>query len=220
MIWTIALLFLMSIGGTLSDECRKKSRDECHQRFMYRDFPETAEELMTVCQDFQSLGNCIADVLSECDGASKTEIKDIREAVDYLSTTCVEDNPTFKALSSNIQCIEPLLYKVELGCSQYVNPKTDDMLLEHMVPLFQSGRSDLTMCLDALMEIKCGAVLLGYECGDDVKDATEEFLLQLGAQRSYVCTPEIIEEIQPYIDTFEGSLLEVLEMQDELEKRK
>nr|WBW70130.1 venom protein [Lampona murina] len=219
MILAFSLIFLISIGGSLCDECRIKSMEQCDRSLLPDSFPQSAEEFMTGCRNLQRLGNCLVDVLSDCEGANKNEIKDIRKNLEYLSTMCTEDNPTFRALSNNAQCIESNLHRARMGC-RIVSREHDEILYEHMSPLFENGASDTTMCLEALAEIKCPAVLLGYKCGDGVKDATEEILLEFGYHRSFACSTKTIEELEPYMEVFETILLEQLKLEDELEKRK
>nr|WBW70129.1 venom protein [Lampona murina] len=220
MIWIFSLLFLISIGGSLSDECRDKVRKQCDESLAPKRFPQSAEEVMRDCQNLQTLGNCVVDALSDCEGANKNEINDIRKDVDYLSTTCVEGNPTFKAISNNVQCIEPLLPRAHMGCREMVDEDNTEVIMEHALPLLENDKSGIAMCLEALADIKCPAVLLGYKCGDGVKDATEEILMHFGVHGSFRCTPEMIEELEPFMEIFEGILLEQLKLEDELEKRK
>nr|WBW70126.1 venom protein [Lampona murina] len=219
MIWAFSLIFLISIGGSLCDECRIKSMEQCDRSLLPDSFPQSAEEFMTGCRNLQRLGNCLVDVLSDCEGANKNEIKDIREDVDYLSTMCVDDNPTFKAISNNLQCIEPHIHRAYMGCS-LISQDNHDILNEQMSPLLEGGASDTFVCLDSLMEVKCPAVFIGYKCGDDAKVATEDILLHFGHRESIVCTPKMIEELEPFLEIFEGILLEQFKLEDELEERK
>nr|WBW70134.1 venom protein [Lampona murina] len=222
MIWIFSLLVLISIGGSFSDDCRMKAREQCDQSLAPRSFPQSAEEFMTTCRNVQTLGNCVVDALSDCDEANRNELKEIRKMIDYLSTMCLEDNPTFKAISNNFQCIEPILPRAGMSCGQIIGKGFYDIFEEHMLPLFESGReSNFTMCLDLLIEVKCPAVLLGYKCGDGVKDATEDIYMEFGPRRRFsLCSPEIIEELEPNMEAFESLLLEQLKLEDEDGKRK
>nr|WBW70127.1 venom protein [Lampona murina] len=215
MLWTSSLLILIFVGGSLSNECEHvamKARDECDGRNVLNTFPETAEEVMKVCEKVQTVANCIIDVHENCGESERDDIVQLRHVADYLSSLCHENNPTFKAISDNVQCMKPVAEKMEGHCISMYREEAFEDLKSLVMPYYEDEENELLNCLDwYIVDSKCRAITLGYHCGEDVGDAAEEILLGLYNSENSKCSAENMEELKPIFDTFERVILDELE---------
>nr|WBW70132.1 venom protein [Lampona murina] len=221
MMWTLSLLILVFVGGSLSevsDECSNFRK--CHEQDIAEAYPETAEDLLTICRNIETLGNCELDMMEKCEnyGGPLRESKHvIRNALSYLDSKCQANNPTFQVLSTNLQCMKPIVGRMD-SCTRLLSDKSIDILKSHAeLSLFESYESERAKCLESVLDIKCEALVVGHRCGEDVADAVEDVMMHMSSNE---CTPEILEEFEPLFDIFEALVLEEIELHNEIDKRK
>nr|WBW70131.1 venom protein [Lampona murina] len=216
MLLSLTILILISVGGSLSDECER-----CDRSGIPRGYPETAEELMKSCKALQEFGSCDVNYKVNCKAShDEEEVEHIRHVVNYLRSTCNEDNPTFKVISEKLQCLKTATEGME-SCGDIIREENRGVIASAMEKLLEEEHSrEVSMCLWGLMRIKCAAIAIGHQCGEGVEDAVEEVLTNVGFDRTSGCTPEVLEELDQFLEVYEAILREDIELRNELDKRK
>nr|WBW70135.1 venom protein [Lampona murina] len=216
MMWTLSVLILAFVGGSLSNECDLK---KCNAD-IFGSYPGTAEELLEMCRNIEAFGNCELDLVEKCKdlpGPVRDDQDIIRNVVNYLNSECQEDKPTFQVISRNLQCMRRTFGMSERTCSRLIRGEKANAMQSQFFADYESQRS---ACLWSILEIKCNAIILGQRCGDDLADAVEDVMTHIGGNGMSACTPEILEEIEPLFEIFEAIVLEELEVEEEIDKRK
>nr|WBW70136.1 venom protein [Lampona murina] len=216
--WTLSLLILGFVGSSLSERC---NLSKCREGDVFRGFPENGEDLLQLCRNIETLGECVLEERENCEDHGRGATNDeIRQAVTYLRSACQEETTTFKVISNNLRCMAPVIETMEeTGCTDFLSEEGVEILKANLLPVFDEW-DDRAKCLWSVIDVKCRALTLGHHCGEDVVEPVEEVLVNMGTDEISACTPEILEELEILIELLEATLLEELALQEEIEERK
>lgn len=215
------LVVLVSISGVLCDpfDCFLRERQKCDESLLPKDYPSSVEEIRTACHNIDVLGRCMLDVFESCEYGLDV-IDTVRKDLGYINSICDENNPINKVISANIECIAPKIDKVVNACrADLMSEELKDLINEKDLVTDKEKRSHAMACLDGFWHVSCKSTMIGLFCGADSKNAVADILKNVD-KRYDICTPEMLEELEPLHEAFEIVAQMDFDLKKTIEERK
>ncbi|CAL1297013.1 unnamed protein product [Larinioides sclopetarius] len=182
--WILALTLFISWNGVFgsSDICKERVSTACLISSSRPSFPETEEELDSVCLTVQRQLQCIRNYAETCgiEGLDIAEGNEIEVYSEVLAEVCRKDTQLHSNVVQNLPCLKDIFQHVRQQCQGFTRNAINH-LYEQVVNLGNENSDDNHVygvfdCLYVAVKAHCFVTQTVEKCGSRAKDAVLEIM--------------------------------------------